>query len=164
MDLIVDGYNLIGAEQGLTGSLEAKRNRLIQRLSNYQKIKQFQITLIFDGWQAGSREETVQARDGISVIYSRLGEKADAVIVRFARMKGSGAVVITSDREIRSAVERFGAVAISAEEFSDILRSVEEGGGVEDDDQSFEQEERGRSRHGSKIERRRNEKLKKLRL
>jgi predicted RNA-binding protein with PIN domain len=165
MDLIVDGYNLIGSEQGLRDPLEPKRNWLVQRLSQYQEIKRFNLIVVFDGWRSGRNEEIVERKNGISIIYSRLNEKADAVIIRLARPKGAGSVVVTSDREIRTAVERFGAVAVSAGEFSAILRALD--GAHSDDD--FESGESARNaggnpRRASKTERRRNEKLKKLRL
>lgn len=165
MDVIIDGYNLIGSEHGLQGTLEPRRNWLVQRLSSYQKIKRFKVTVVFDGWRSGRNEQSLQKKDGISILYSRLNEKADSVIVRFAREKGSGSVVVTSDREIRTAVERFGAVAVSAGEFSRILRSLD--GGSSDDgdmDLEFDPVEGGNPRRASKSERRRNEKLKKLRL
>ena len=161
MDLIVDGYNLIGAEQGLGGSLEPKRNWLVQRLSTYRKVKQFNLTVVFDGWRTGAGDETRQTRDGVAVVYSRFGEKADEVIIRLAREKGSGSVVITSDREIQKTVERFGAVAVSSDEFSRILRSVDGGGEDDSDDDELDRRNANRS---SKPERRRNQKLRKLRL
>ena len=171
MELIIDGYNLIGSEQGLRGPLEPRRNGLIQRLSSYQKIKQFGVTLVFDGWRTGPGDEALEKKNGIVVIYSRLNEKADAVIVRLARQKGAGSVVVTSDREIRSAVERFGAVAVSASEFSRILRGLDAPSSSEDfadeeeeDDDGMEAAKRGNPNRASKSERRRNDKLKKLRL
>lgn len=165
MDLIIDGYNLIGSEQGLRDPLEPKRNWLVQRLSQYQEIKQFNVIIVFDGWRSGRNEEVLQRKNALSILYSRLNEKADAVIIRLAREKGAGSVVVSSDREIRNAVERFGAVAVSATEFSDILRGLD--GTCPDDD--FEREKFGRTgggnpRQASKSDRRRTEKLKKLRL
>jgi predicted RNA-binding protein with PIN domain len=165
MDLIVDGYNLIGNEQGLRGALEPKRNWLVQRLGQYQEVKRFNVIVVFDGWRAGRSEEVAQKQAGVSVVYSRLNEKADAVIVRMAREKGAGSVVVSSDREIRNAVERFGAVAVSAGEFNQILRGLD---GAHHDDE-FDSDEpdrvdRGNPRRASKSDRRRNEKLKKLRL
>ena len=165
MDIIIDGYNLIGSEQGLSGALEQKRNRLVQQLSVYQKLKQFNVFVVFDGWRSGQANETSEKRDGISIVYSRLGEKADQVVIRIARTKGSGAVVVTSDREIRNAVERFGAVAIYAAEFNRILRGVD--GSYSDDD--FDDEEITTSKRGnpnrlSKTERNRIDKLRKLKL
>lgn len=172
MDLIIDGYNLIGSEHGLRGSLEPKRNSLVRRVSEYQKVKRFGITVVFDGWREGSADERVEKSDGVTVLYSRLNEKADAVIIRLARQKGSGSVVVTSDREIRSAVERFGAVAVSAGEFSRILRDLEGGRTAGDYDTDADEDDFGSSRKGrggnpnrlSKTDRRRQDKLRKLRL
>lgn len=166
MELIVDGYNLIGADQGLGGNLELKRNDLLQRLVAYQKNKQIPITVVFDGWRFGSRQETLQKRDGISVVYSRLDEKADSVIIRLARPRASGTVVISSDREIRSAVERFGAVALSSDSFNAILRSAAASRGDEGDEDEEDELDwggEGRTRRASKTERRRREALRKLR-
>jgi uncharacterized protein len=165
MDLIIDGYNLIGSDRGLEGGLEHKRNWLLQQLSRYQKLKQINVVVAFDGWRSGSANQVVEKKDGLAVIYSRLGEKADAVIVRVAREKGDGCVVVTSDREIRSAVERFGAVAVSADEFNQILRSLD--GSYSDDEGDvveFSASKRGNPHRLSKSERRRNEKLRKLKL
>ncbi|MBM4261707.1 MAG: NYN domain-containing protein [Deltaproteobacteria bacterium] len=166
MDVIVDGYNAIGAERGMQGALEHKRNWLIQQVAAYQRLKNFAITIVFDGWQTGSGKETEEKREGLRIVYSRYGEKADAVVVRLAKEKGSGCVVVTSDREIRSAVERFGAVAIYADEFNRILRSVEhtlEDSGNDGDDKQA-RAKKGNPRQLSKAERNRQDKLKKLRV
>jgi predicted RNA-binding protein with PIN domain len=165
MDLIVDGYNLIGSDRGLVGALEPKRNWLVQRLSAYQKIKQFNVIVVFDGWRSGRNEETAEKKDAVTVVYSQINEKADAVIIRLARQKGAGSVVVTSDREIRSTVERFGAVAVSAGEFNHILRALD-GNAYEEDfaDEEFDASRKGNPRRASKSERRRNDKLRKLRL
>lgn len=165
MELIIDGYNLIGTEQGLNGPLEHKRNWLVRQLAQYQKIKQFNLTVVFDGWRSGQTNEVAERAEGVSVIYSRLGEKADAVIVRIARAKSAGAVVVSSDREIRNAVERSGAVAVSADKFNQILHSLD--GSYRDDDgedRDFRTAKKGNPNRLSKSERRRSEKLKKLKL
>lgn len=165
MDLIVDGYNLIGSDRGLAGALEPKRNWLVQRLSAYQKIKQFNVIVVFDGWRSGRNEEVAEKKDAVTVVYSQINEKADAVIIRLARQKGAGSVVVTSDREIRSTVERFGAVAVSAGEFNYILRALD-GNAYDEDlaDEECDASREGNPRRASKSERRRNDKLRKLRL
>ena len=165
MDLILDGYHLLGAEQGLHGALEHKRKWLVQQLAQYQSRKQFNVIVVFDGWRAGSVTEASEKQAGVAVVYSRLGEKADQVIVRIAREKGSGVVVVTSDREIRSAVERFGAVAIYAAEFNQILRRLDgDCFDDEDDDDQGYPGKRGNPNRLSKVDRRRIDKLRKLRL
>ena len=167
MDIVIDGYNLIGSESGLAGALEYKRNWLIKQLVRYQEIKKFNLTVVFDGWRSGQAREAAERAGGIAVIYSRLGEKADAVIVRIARTQSSGVVIVTSDREIRSAVERLGAATVSAAEFNRILRSLD-GSHRDDDDEEgegdFRTAKRGNANRLSKSERRHNDKLKKLKL
>lgn len=165
MDVVIDGYNLIGSESGLGGALEYKRNWLIQQLIRYQDIKKYNLTVVFDGWRSGQSQETTERAGGIAVIYSRLGEKADAVIVRLARTKSAGAVVVTSDREIQSAVERSGSTAVSAAEFSRILRSLDGSYDADDDEEmDIEAVKKGNANRLSKSARRHNDKLKKLRI
>jgi len=165
VDVLIDGYNLIGAESGLAGTLEHKRKWLIQRLGRYQEIKKYNLTVVFDGWRSGQGRETTERAGTVTVIYSRLGEKADAVIVRLARAKAAGSVVVTSDREIRNAVERSGATAVSAAEFSRILRSLDGAYEADDDEElTIEPGKRGNPNRLSKAERRRDDKLKKLKL
>jgi YacP-like NYN domain len=52
MEIIIDGYNVIGSETGLTGNLERKRNFLVQQLVNYHKNKGHGLTVVFDGWRS----------------------------------------------------------------------------------------------------------------
>ncbi len=165
MDIIIDGYNLIGSDQGLKGALEQKRNWLIHQLSIYKELKGFEITLVFDGWSSGWINEVEEKSGGIIVVYSRQGEKADSVIARIARQKGGGCVVVTSDREVRNAVERFGSAAIYAGEFGAILRTLDRPFAGEECDNSESQPARkGNPSRLSKTERRRRDKLKKLKL
>ena len=74
MEIIIDGYNVIGSDTGLTGNLEYKRNSLVQQLASYHKNKGYGVTVVFDGWRSGSIDEVEQKREGICIVYSRLGE------------------------------------------------------------------------------------------
>lgn len=184
--IIIDGYNLIGSDKGLRGDLEGKRGKLILQLQRYKESRDYPITVVFDGWRSGWRHETEEKTGGVTVIYSRLGEKADSVIQRLAREMGSGCVVVTSDREVRRSAEGSGAVAIYAGEFSAKLRNLESAGagfqGIRDqgleEDAWFDKDEwlgavegfkgsklkgkKGNPRKLSKAERKRRERLKKL--
>jgi predicted RNA-binding protein with PIN domain len=73
--------------------------------------------VVFDGWQGGWSTEKIDKKKGIEIIYSRLGEKADEVIKRLIKEKGSEAIVITSDREVSRFAERMAATVISSEQF-----------------------------------------------
>lgn len=164
MHILVDGYNLIGSDRGLTGNLELKRNQLIQKLRAYSEQKEYPVTVVFDGWRGGWGHESEQRTGAIRVIFSRLGEKADEVIKRLAKELGSGCVVVTSDREIRNRVESYGAVSIYAGEF---IARLETPGGEAFDEPPEEDEVKARDKKGnprrlSKTERKRRERLKKL--
>ena len=163
--LVIDGYNLIGSERGLTGNLGGKRTQLIQQLQQYHEIKGYPITVVFDGWRSGWIREVEERSRGITIIFSQQGEKADSVIARLAREMGSGCVVVTSDREVRRAVEASGAVAIYAGEFSARLKNLDReifAGEDEGSISSRDREKRGNPRRLSKAERKRRERLKKL--
>jgi predicted RNA-binding protein with PIN domain len=163
MEIIIDGYNLLASDRGLSGTLEPRRQRLIQQLALYQKNKGFAITVVFDGWKEGRFEETAERASGVKVIFSRRDEKADAVVLRLARQSGSGCVVVSSDREIRSAVEKIGATAVYAGEFSEILRRLD-APGMPEDELQYESVDSTSNVRLPKAERRRREKLRKLAL
>jgi predicted RNA-binding protein with PIN domain len=163
VDVIIDGYNLIGSESSLRGALEQKRDALVQQLARYCQAKGFLISVIFDGWKAGQLNETSAKVGGVTVVFSRQGEKADDVVVRLARQRGSGCVVVSSDREVRKSVEKFGATAIYSYEFSAILRQLD-GGFIDDEDIDADSSISRGGNRSSKAERRRQEKLTKLRL
>jgi hypothetical protein len=124
--LIIDGYNLIRQSPSLreveSRDLQTGREALIRRLAVYKRVRGYEITVVFDGWQSGGLTESQQRQNGILVIYSRRDEKADEVIKRMAKGLGQGAVVITSDREVARFAETVGAVAVSSEEFEGRMR------------------------------------------
>jgi predicted RNA-binding protein with PIN domain len=162
MDIIIDGYNLIGSERGLTGGLEHQRNWLLQRLSLYQEVRGHAVVLVFDGWKTGLLDEVSENKQGVQIVFSRQGEKADSVIIRLARAKASGCVVVTSDREVRRAVEKFGATAVYADEFSRILRHLELAADAGSDEGERRPNKKGNPKRLAKNERQRLGKLKKL--
>jgi predicted RNA-binding protein with PIN domain len=144
MHLIIDGYNLLHVNRSLINlnsiQLQWERERLIDRLSTYQKLKPCGVTVVFDGWQEGWSTETREKKKGIEVIFSKLGEKADEVIKRLVKERGSGTIVITSDRDVARFSQRMDVAVIPSEQFrermeggsSDMLeeRPEEEGRGI----------------------------------
>jgi predicted RNA-binding protein with PIN domain len=119
--LLVDGYNLLGSA-GMTvtsslGRLEAARETLLQRLARYRQRKGHAITLVFDGWQAGSGREHHEFQSGVEVVYSKRGERADQVIQRLARVYGKDCAVVSSDHEVVNAARAAGAFVMGAPEF-----------------------------------------------
>lgn len=169
MHLIIDGYNLLHVNRSLirlnSTQLQWERDRLIDQLSAYQKLKPCGITIVFDGWQGGWSTEKRERKGGIEIIFSRLEEKADEVIKRLAKEKGSGAIVITSDRDVARFAERMAVSVISSEQFREKLEVS--ANKFEDIFEEEEEEEKGIKKKGlsrrlSKNEKRARAALKKL--
>jgi hypothetical protein len=169
MHLVIDGYNLLYAGRLISRmnaiELQRERDRLILLLSDYRKRKQGNITVVFDGWETGWSTEQRELKRGIEVVFSRLGERADDVIKRMVREKGSGAVVVSSDREIARHGERMAVAVIASEQFLERLEGpagmIEKDLGPEDDEERSPKQ-KGPSRTLSKKEKRRRTALKKL--
>lgn len=175
MHIIIDGYNLIRQSDSLKRfekfSLEEGRNELVRRMVSYKRLKGHKITLVFDGWIGGSPNEERMRENGVAIIYSRLGEKADEVIKRIARKRGGEEiVVVTSDGGVAAAISRTSGVTISSPEFEDKVRMEEEEAVLfekgmfaeEDDDPIVSTKKKGPSRRISKTERLRQKRFKKL--
>lgn len=115
--IIVDGYNFIGADEGLSINLHAQRAQLIERLSVYQKIREIPVCVVFDAWKQGMFSQSFEMQKGVEVIFSRLGEKADQVIIRLVKRLKEQCIVISSDREIRNVADQEGATSLTIGEF-----------------------------------------------
>jgi predicted RNA-binding protein with PIN domain len=148
MHLIIDGYNLLHVNRSLVRlnsvQLQWERDRLIHQLSTYQELKACQVTVVFDGWQEGWSTETREKKKGVELIFSKLGEKADEVIKRIVKEKGSGTIVITSDRDVARFAQRMDVAVIPSEEFREKL----EEGPSDRLGESPEEEERGIKKKG----------------
>src|SRR5512142_2902596 len=118
MHLIIDGYNVIRQSLELqlldARELEAGRTALLARLATYREQHRHKITVVFDGWLGGDLKESRDRQQGMSIIYSRRGEKADEVIKRLLAADKQRAVVVTSDREIQAWAQGVGATWITA--------------------------------------------------
>lgn len=170
LHLIIDGYNLIRQSGELreieARELEAGRQALLQRLADYRRHRpQHKITVVFDGWQGGDVKESRDAYQGMLIIYSRRGERADEVIKRLLARERQRAVVVSSDRELQVCAERSGAVWISAPQFElSYLHAAGAGQGVEDEETPAPRggPKKGPSHRPAKRRRQRQQRLRKL--
>lgn len=166
--LIIDGYNLLHVTCSPLRlnpiQLQWQREQLIDRLSFYRQRKPCAITVVFDGWQGDWVIEKREKRKGIELIYSKRGEKADEVIKRLAKERGSGAIVITSDREISRYVEKMAIPVIPSAQFHEKMEqsSIQFEKDFEPDEEKRGLKGKGPSRRLSKKERRLRIALKKL--
>jgi len=168
MHLIIDGYNLLHITlplfQGASEDFQRRRDQLIDQLASYRQRKPCDLTVVFDGWRGGWATEKRQRKRGIDLIFSKLGETADEVIKRLVKERGSGAVVVTSDRDISKYAQRMSAAVIPSEQFRE---RIEHSSLQAEGQEAFEEEETGSSKKGpsrrlSKKEKRLRAALKKL--
>ena len=127
LHLFIDGYNLIHQLPETAFLMkedpEEARQLLLERLRLYQRLRRHKITVVFDAWGQDEPRRKVNMK-GIQVIFTAPGETADEYIKRVAVKEKERAVVISSDREIRSYVETFGAVSITSRDFLARLESA----------------------------------------
>ncbi len=165
--LIIDGYNVIRQSLELqlldARELEAGRTALLARLAAYREQHRHKITVVFDGWLGGDLKETRDRRQGMLIIYSRRGEKADEVIKRLLAVDKQRAVVVTSDREIQAWAQEVGAAWITAGQF-EMQHLLAQSGGTDDGAEESEARhlKKGPARRLPKAQRRRQQRLKKL--
>jgi len=122
------------------------------------------MTVVFDGWQGGWSTEKKEKKREIEIIYSKLGEKADEVIKRLVKEKGSEAMVITSDQDISRFAERLNVAVIPSEQFMEKLEAPSDRfeKSLEEEEEERGMNKKGLSRRLSKREKRTRAALKKL--
>jgi len=119
--LVVDGYNVIHAWPALKAlmneSLEAARDKLVDRLAVYSQVSGAEVTVVFDAHRTIAMANAEEWNQGVRVIYTRKGHSADHAIERIAyatQGDGDPLTVATSDRFQRDLVRGVGGAVISA--------------------------------------------------
>jgi predicted RNA-binding protein with PIN domain len=169
MHLIVDGYNLIRQSSQLqmldAMDLQAGREALLELLAHYRSRSHHRITVVFDGWHGGDLKESRDRHQGLLIVYSRRGERADEVIKKLLHQERQRALVVTSDREIQIYADQVKAAWINAGQFE--LSYLHGPAGATDYDPETDSAARGTRKKGparrlSKRLRQRRQRLKKL--
>ena len=137
--IIIDGYNFIRRSSYLSEmdliDIQLGRETLIEMLAGYRKLRPHRITVVFDGANAPSYSQRNDKQYGIGIIFSRVGESADAVIKRMASKEREKALIVTSDRDIMNSVLNSGGSVIGSKEFEKKLSLVYDTGYTEKDNQ-----------------------------
>jgi uncharacterized protein len=169
MHLIVDGYNVIRQSPRLqildVQDLQSGREALLELLALYRRRSQHKVTVVFDGWQRGDLKETRDRYQGILIVYSRRGERADEVIKRLLHQERERALVVTSDREIQVCAEQAKAAWINAGQFDSAYLDGPAGaadGEAEAHPATRSTHKKGPARRLSKRQRQQQQRLKKL--
>jgi len=144
MDIVIDGYNLLGSRGGLWGDVKTKREALIAELSRYARARGHAVTVVFDGADTGVTDRSLPV-SGVRVVFSR-GERADDVVVRLSAQLRERGTVVSSDRAVRDQCRSHGAVVLGVKEFEERLEKALGGfgrartGGSADGDHDAEDE------------------------
>ena len=119
--LIVDGYNIVHAwpelKRLLGVSLEAARDRLIERMAVFAQVRGTDVTVVFDAHRTSAKVNSTETVDGVHVVFTRKGHSADHAIERLAYTLSGDSdpiTVATSDRFQRDLVRGMGGAVISA--------------------------------------------------
>lgn len=127
MRWLIDGYNVIRRDPELAQhearGLEEGRAALLRLVAGAAQVSGDPFTVVFDGARRGGGAPT---GGQVQVMFSRPPETADDALRRLASELRSGAVVVSSDRTVRDAAERAGAVAVTAEQFLAALEADED--------------------------------------
>jgi len=131
--LIVDGYNIIHASPELSGLIDEElahaRLKLVSDIGQYKSMKGFsQAIIVFDAHLVREGSGSLFNEDGVEVVFTQEGQKADTLIERLvAKLSGEKRVyVATSDWQEQRTVLGYGAIRLSARELLDDLRYVRE--------------------------------------
>ncbi|HEY4889465.1 MAG TPA: NYN domain-containing protein [Candidatus Dormibacteraeota bacterium] len=132
--VIVDGYNVIHAWPQLKrllgeASLEAARDKLIERLSVFGMVAEAEVTVVFDAHHSAARTNSEGVVEGVHVLFTRKGHSADHAIERIAygaSQVGDLITVATSDRFQGDLVRGMGGAVISAIELERRVTDAED--------------------------------------
>lgn len=128
--LIIDGYNFIYAHSYLSSLAEADlshaRDALIHLICNYHGYKKCKCVIVFDAYKRKGAEGTVESYGGVTVVYTKERQTADAYIEKAAyELGGKHTVrVVSSDYDEQLVILGAGALRVSAREFIEELETV----------------------------------------
>lgn len=113
--VLVDGYNVTKSGYA-TLPLADQRARLLAGLDGLAARTKAEITCVFDGAEVEGRGAFPVGTRRVRPVFSDPGESADSRIIRLVRAEPSGRplAVVSSDKEIISAVRRAGARPVPA--------------------------------------------------
>ncbi len=129
--ILIDGYNLIFADQYLTELADrdvgSARDQLLERLCNYAAYTGCEMTVVFDAYKVPQGTGSEENFHGVKVIYTAENEPAD---IRMGLITGSlkkkEFYVVSSDSLVQQDAWGHGALRISSHEFMHLLADTEQ--------------------------------------
>lgn len=130
--LLIDGYNIIFAWDNLKKiadvSLDDARQALIECVCSYRAMRRNNVIIVFDAYKVKGMQREVEQIHGISVVYTREAETADAYIEKTTKQlcKDYRVRVATSDNLEQMIIFGHGARRVTAREFYDEVTIAQE--------------------------------------
>lgn len=131
--LLVDGYNIIGAWPELRTlkdhDLPAARDRLVERMAEYQAYTGYHVIVVFDAYYVQGTEKKYK-NHSVDVIFTKENETADERIEKMAislNNRKTQIHVATSDFTEQWAIFGQGALRKSARELLLEMSEIEKG-------------------------------------
>lgn len=130
--LIVDGYNIIFAWEGLRelakADVAAARKQLMDIMSNFNGYKKGEVLLVFDGYRVKGNAGERFTYHSVRVAYTKENETADMFIERLISEIGKNysVRVATSDGLIQLSSVRTGVLRMTAKELESEVDGVNE--------------------------------------
>ena len=129
--LLVDGYNIIFAWQELKelakDNLGAARDKLIEKVANYQGYRKINIIIVFDAYKVHNNMGEIIKYNDIDIVYTKEAETADTYIERVTHEIGKKyrVTVATSDHHEQCIIWGNGATRLSAQGFVEEIDRIE---------------------------------------
>ena len=129
--LLIDGYNIIFAWDELKSiandNLEDARKALISRMTQYKAFCDVEVIIVFDAYKVKGNIGEIERTGGLSVVYTKEAQTADAYIEKTARelSKNYKVTVATSDSLEQLIVFGSGAYRMSARTFHQEVEETE---------------------------------------
>ena len=121
--IIIDGYNVIYAEEKLKqlagADLNRARGALLERIKTYLRSKSLQVTVVFDG-RGGLTDTDPVMPEKLQVLFSASGHSADNLIIEILKASPNPKeyIVVSSDQtDIGRTASGLGAQVIASAEF-----------------------------------------------
>jgi predicted RNA-binding protein with PIN domain len=126
MVVLIDGYNIIRfLFPRESPSHESELLTVFSQLARYASSKKSDISeviVVLDGGLFGHK--TREIYKGISIVHAGRGRKADDVLVEYAQILRSGAVLISNDRELQRRVVTHACGVLGVQEFWNMVGAV----------------------------------------
>lgn len=110
--LIIDGYNCMFAwKESLSDVIPYAREEMIEMFRIFDAYTDRKIILVFDGYKAKGNIGSVEEYDGLTVVFTKEDQTADAYIEKLTAQLGRKADVIVASSDYMVQIMSFGAGA-----------------------------------------------------